>query len=157
MINDTLKEEMKNKNMKNIEKINIGTVKTWDIEKMTGYKPRTTFYEDFSIADHFGSLEVRETSVRDTYYRAFNTWKNNIEYMTELVMVLNWKFWEHYRRNYYRLAEMYDELWREADCWVVDHFDGDDLQYYFGIEKIYVSKRHKIRCDIIKEERRKKE
>lgn len=28
------------------------------------------------------------------------------------------------------LAEMYDELWRNADQWVVDHFDGDDLKYY---------------------------
>lgn len=75
---------------------NIGTIKikTWNIEAMTGYKPRTTFYEDFSIADHFGAL-----AVRDTYCRAFNAWQNNIEYMTELVMVLNWKIREHYRRK----------------------------------------------------------
>lgn len=25
---------------------------------------------------------------------------------------------------------MYDELWRKADEWVFDHFDGDDLQYF---------------------------
>lgn len=49
--------------------------------------------------------------------------------MTELVMVLNWKIAEHYRRNH-MLAEMYDELWRKADEWVLDHFDGDDLQYF---------------------------
>ena len=102
----------------------IKTGLMWNIESMTGYKPRTTFYEDFSIADHFGS-----TAIRDTYCRAFNAWQNNIEYMTELVMVLNWKISEHYRRNY-RLAEMYDELWRKADEWVYDHFDGDDLQYF---------------------------
>lgn len=30
------------------------TIKTWNIEEMTGYKPQTTFYEDFSIADCFG-------------------------------------------------------------------------------------------------------
>ena len=137
--------------MKNIETINIGTIKTWNIEEMTGYNPHTTFYEDFSIAEHLG-----RHSVSDNYCRAFNTWKNNIEYMTELVMVLNWKFWEHQTRNNYRLAEMYDELWKEADAFVVDHFDGDDLQYYFSIEKNYVSKRHKIRCDIIKAERRKR-
>lgn len=134
--------------MKNIEMINIGTIKTWSIEVLNGYTPRTTFYEDFSIADHFGTL-----AVRDTYCRAFNTWQNNIEYMTELVMVLNWKIWEHHSRNY-MLAEMYDELWRNADQWVLDHFDGDDLRYYirttdqvnlvFFIEKNYVSNRNKI-------------
>lgn len=68
-------------------------IKTWNIESMTGYKPRTTFYEDFSIADHFGG-----PAIRDTYCRAFNAWQNNIEYMAELVMVLNWKIGEHYSR-----------------------------------------------------------
>lgn len=47
-------------------------IKTWNIESMTGYKPRTTFYEDFSIADHFGG-----PAIRDTYCRAFNAWQNN--------------------------------------------------------------------------------
>ena len=31
------------------------TIKTWNIEELTGYKPFTTFYEDFSIADAFGT------------------------------------------------------------------------------------------------------
>ena len=103
---------------------NIRTIRMWNIESMTGYKPRTTFYEDFSIADAFGG-----SAIRDTYCRAFNAWQSNIEYMTELVMVLNWKIAEHYRRNNI-LAEMYDELWSKADEWVLDHFDGDDLQYF---------------------------
>ncbi len=112
--------------MKNIETINIGPIKTWNIEAMTGYKPRTTFYEDFSIADHFGG-----PAVRDTYCRAFNAWQNNIEYMTELVMVLNWKIFEHDHSRNWMLVELYDELWRKANEWVLDHFDGEDLQYYF--------------------------
>lgn len=103
---------------------NIGTIKVWNIESMTGYKPRTTFYEDFSIADQFGA-----PTICDTYCRAFNKWQNNIEYMTELVMVLNCKIWEHNSRNH-MLAEIYDELCRKADEWVLDHFDGDDLQYF---------------------------
>ena len=103
---------------------NIGTIKVWNIEAMTGYKPRTTFYEGFSIADNFGS-----SAVRDTYCRAFNAWQNNIEYMTELVMVLNWKIWENHSGKY-MLAEIYEELWRKAEEWVLDHFDGDDLQYF---------------------------
>lgn len=47
-----------------METINIGTIKTWNIEAMTGYKPRTTFYEDFSIADHFGGLQF-ETHIAE--------------------------------------------------------------------------------------------
>lgn len=104
---------------------NIRTIKVWNIKELTGYTPRTTFYEDFSIADQFGVM-----AIRDTYCRAFNAWQNNIEYMTELVMVLNWKILEHHKSiNVY--VELYDELWRKTDEWVVDHFEGDDLQYYF--------------------------
>lgn len=36
-------------------------IKTWNIEAMTGYKPKTTFYEDFSIADRFGAAAVKDT------------------------------------------------------------------------------------------------
>ena len=52
---------------------NIGTIKVWNIEAMTGYKPRTTFYEDFSIADAFGG-----TAIRDTYCRAFNAGRTTL-------------------------------------------------------------------------------
>ena len=40
-------------------------IKTWNIEEMTGYTPKTTFYEDFSIADAFGI-----SAIKDTYRRA---------------------------------------------------------------------------------------
>ena len=29
------------------------TIKDWKIEELTGYKPISTFYTDFSIADNF--------------------------------------------------------------------------------------------------------
>ena len=44
-------------------------VPDWNIEKLTGYKPITTYYSDFSIAEKFGLKEVE-----NTYRRAF---KNN--------------------------------------------------------------------------------
>ena len=49
-----------------------------------GYTPQTTFWEDFSIADPFG-LEA----VQDTFNRAFEEWKSDHIYLTELVLVLN--------------------------------------------------------------------
>lgn len=61
-------------------------VKTWNIEAMTGYKPISTFYEDFSIADAFG-----ESAIRGTYKRAMASWKTDYKMLTELVMALNWK------------------------------------------------------------------
>lgn len=101
----------------------------WNIEAITGYTPKTTFYEDFSIADVFGV-----EAVKDTYERAFGAWKDDAEYLTELVMVLNWKIWEHNAKNSdinIELTKLYDKLWRTADEYAVTHLTGDDLSYFF--------------------------
>ena len=66
----------------------------WRIEELTGYKPKTTFYTDFSIAEWFGI-----DAVKDTYERAFKEWKSDYIYLTELAMCLNWKSWEHSQKN----------------------------------------------------------
>ena len=50
-------------------------IKNWNIEEMTGYKPITTFYQDFSIADNFGI-----NAIKDTFKRAFNEWKDDISF-----------------------------------------------------------------------------
>lgn len=99
-------------------------IKTWNIEEMTGYKPQTTFYEDFSIADAFGTR-----AVRDTFNRAFREWKEDYKFLTELVMVLNWKIWEHYDRNNL-LGMLYNELWEKADGYAVNHLKGEELSYF---------------------------
>jgi hypothetical protein len=44
----------------------------------------TTFWSDFSIADPFG-----KDAVRDTFNRAFEEWKSDFRYLTDLVIVLN--------------------------------------------------------------------
>lgn len=100
------------------------TIANWNIEQMTGYKPKTTFYTDFSIADHFGKEAIMET-----YERAFNQWKHNVEYVTELSMALNWKIWEHHTKNE-SIARLYDTLWRKIDKWCMENLKGDDISYY---------------------------
>lgn len=100
-------------------------IKNWNIQAMTGYKPQTTFYTDFSIADNFGL-----TAIKDTFKRAFDSWKGNHIYLTELVMALNWKIWEHYETNK-RIAELYNELWQKADEYAVNNLKGEQLKYYY--------------------------
>lgn len=100
------------------------TIKTWNIEELTGYKPFTTFYEDFSIADAFGV-----SAIKDTYKQAFKNWKSDYKYITEFIMALNWKIHEHYGGNN-SYAEVYDELWCEADEWAMENLKGEALQYY---------------------------
>lgn len=101
------------------------TIKDWDIEAETGYKPKTTFYTDFSIAENSGVA-----AVKDTYNRAFSEWKDNVEYLTELVMVINWKAWEHYITNE-SLCDVYIELFDKSDSYAIENLKGDDLEYYY--------------------------
>lgn len=91
-----------------------------------GYEPKTTFWGDFSIADKFGV-----EAIKDTFERAFNEWKGNHIYLTELVMVLNHKLWVWYDRQDYEKAEIYDQLWRKADDYAQENLKGDELQYFY--------------------------
>ena len=90
-----------------------------------GYTPQTTFWEDFSIADPFG-LEA----VQDTFNRAFEEWKSDHIYLTELVLVLNWKIWQHYESNE-ELARLYNTLWETADAYACDNLEGEELAYFY--------------------------
>lgn len=103
----------------------IMKIKTWNIEAQTGYKPRTTFYEDFSIADAFGVDAVKDTYKRGIKNAKFMGYKD----LTEFVMVLNWKIWEHYNTND-QLATVYNDLWQKAVDFAFKHLKGEELQYY---------------------------
>lgn len=97
----------------------------WTIQQETGYEPKTTFWDDFSIADVYGTA-----GVKDTFNRAFREWKKNTTFLTELVLVLNWKIWQHYESNK-QLALLYNELYSKADEYAYTHLKGDDLKYYY--------------------------
>ncbi len=112
----------------NKQLINLGgkiKITQWNPEALNGYKPFTTFWADFCIAEAFGVK-----AVKDTFKACLRGWGDNIQYFTELVLVLNHKLWEHYGRGNKALARAYDEIWREAVDYVYDNFSGEDLQYY---------------------------
>lgn len=94
---------------------------------VNGYETQTTFWEDFSIADMFGA-----EAVKDTFNRAFKGWKDNYIYLTELVMVLNWKVWQHYENNE-PLAKLYQELWQKADYYACNNLKDEEAEYFFRV------------------------
>ena len=98
----------------------------WNVEAELGYKPITTFWQDFSMADVLGGK-----AVRDTFNRAFKEWQNNYKYLTELVMVLNHKIWQHYNEKNFALSGLYNSLWEEADTWACANLFGDEADYYY--------------------------
>ena len=101
------------------------TIKRFDSESFCGYKQITTFFEDFSIADIFGVK-----AIKDTYRNAFNSWKHDYKYLTELVMVLNWKSWEHADNAQY--CELYADLFYKCRDYAYDTLKGEELTYFFN-------------------------
>ena len=96
--------------------------------RATGYTPKTTFWQDFAIAE---ADAVR--GVRETYERIMNEWSDNYIYLTELVMVLNWNIWYWYKGEscYAKdLTEAYNELWEKTSEYALDHLQDDELDYY---------------------------
>ena len=89
------------------------------------YTTFTTFWDDFSVADIFG-----RSAVQDTFNRAFNEWKSDYKYLTELVMILNWKCW-YWTNICSALADLYEELYYKADGYACENLKGDELRYYY--------------------------
>lgn len=100
----------------------------WRVEEFCGYVPKTTFWDDFWIGYMFGG----EAGVRDTFKRAFAEWKDNVEYVTELVMVLNHLgdiWWEKSKR----VARLFYGLFEEVYDWCREHLVGEDREYFYRV------------------------
>lgn len=98
------------------------------VQLANGYSFVSTFGDDFAIANHFG-----KDAIRDTFNRAFEEWKTNHVYLTELVIITNlylWKFWREGNDEY---ARLYDELWRKADEYAVNNLKGEELEFFYWV------------------------
>ena len=95
---------------------------------INGYETFTTFWKDFSIADIFGIH-----AIKDTYTRAFNEWKHDYKYLTELVLVLNWRCWHFYDKGNDEYSQLYAHLYYEAAEYACENLSGEAARYYFEI------------------------
>lgn len=101
-----------------------------NLGSLTGYERKTTFYADLSIAEWFGI-----DSVRETYDRVMKDWIEDVEYITEFVLCLNWKCWEHYYNGNEKLSVLYNDLYRKADEYFLEHYKNDRkaIDYYYEV------------------------
>lgn len=114
----------------NIIQYAVACEANWKINmaEITSYKPFTTFYYDFSIADCFGVK-----AIIDTYIKASKEWKNDVKYFTEFVIVLNHKSWQHHAENNDTLVQLYSELYYKARDLALKNFKDDELSYFLEI------------------------
>ncbi len=96
------------------------------LEKMLDYKFESTFWEEFSIAEDYGAEGVKEH-----YDLVFEQWKDNLKFLTELVLVLNIKIFIWFGVDD-TIGKTYDQLWKETDQYALDTLTGNDLHYYLS-------------------------
>ena len=79
---------------------------SWALANEIGYKPITTFWEDFSIAEKFGSRSIEETAER-----CFKEWKHDYKYLNSVESIydnLDIKNFESI--TFYSIKEFKDKL-----------------------------------------------
>ena len=94
----------------------------------SGYERKTTFFSDLSIAECYGIK-----SIKDTYRRVKKHWLDDITYITEFCMCLNWKSWEWGERGNGELTKLYTKLYYELDELITSHYESrpNELEYYY--------------------------
>lgn len=103
-------------------------MQTIKVLKLPGETVTTTFWQDFSIADAFGIK-----AIKDTFNTAFESWKHDYRYLTNLVVTLNYKSWEHDEAEREDYVETYVELYEKARNYACENLKGKEFDYYFSI------------------------
>ena len=99
------------------------------LAKFTSWRPKTSAWQSFSIAE-----QISEREVNDTYKRLFNQMKDDYQLLTELVMVLNHKMFQHSEiPGHRRLCELYGNLFESADGYAMKTLKDDQLSYFLSI------------------------
>lgn len=95
--------------------------------------------EKFNMAEEKGNVEIRKA-----FNSTFREWKDNYEYLTELVLILNRKIWQWWTisKKYHETAmdishlcavnrvKLYYELREQADSYACDNLTGEELSYF---------------------------
>lgn len=117
-------------------------IPAWTMADAIGYEPKTTFWQDFCIAERFGA-----DAIKDTFNRAFREWKTLPVYLTEMALVLNHRGWVWYTvANRLResdneqergkadiakwISGIYFDHYNEVVNWARDNYAGEDLEYF---------------------------
>ena len=99
------------------------------LSTFTDWRPTTQAWQSFSIAEG-----ISEREINDTYKRLFKEMKGDCKLLTELVMVLNHKTFQHNEiPGHRRICELYSNLFETADSYALNTLKGDDLSYFLCV------------------------
>ena len=92
-----------------------------NLAETSGRERKTTFMSDLSVGEWVSSWN----GVFDTTLNAATSWRDNVEYMAEFVLCLNWKSWEHHGRGNVNWSRFYALLFEGVRDLMYDYYEGD--------------------------------
>ena len=98
----------------------------WRMAKDINYQPKTNFW------DMFTEVEPKEEKIKQLAETLFKKYENDYKALTELVMVINHKSWEHSNHNTV-LSILYSNLYYKYDQMAMKVLDKnkETIEYYF--------------------------
>lgn len=95
------------------------------LSQFTDWRPENLYWQRFSIAEEYGKKEVEQV-----YKEILSEAKDKYKAMTELVMVLNHKSWQHCENTgNSELCNLYAKLFYKAKDYAENTLKGDELRY----------------------------
>lgn len=99
------------------------------LAQFTDWRPKTLYWQRFSIAEEYGKEEIE-----NVYKEIFKEAKRDYKKLTELVMVLNHKTFQHCKNLIYSTScEVYASLYKTTAKYACNHLTGDELRYYLDV------------------------
>lgn len=92
------------------------------LRELSGRERQTTFMSDLSIGEWCESWR----GVFDTTRRALTEWRDNVEFMAEFVLCVNWKSWEHHANEHPNWMKFYALLYEGVRDLMYEYYEGDD-------------------------------
>lgn len=104
----------------------------WELAKQIDYEPVSNFWEQFTEIEIKSNIE--EDDFRDLAETLFQAYKNNIIFLTELILVINHKCWYWFENNNGELAKIYSLLYYEYDSFALNYIEKNmtqkEITYY---------------------------
>jgi hypothetical protein len=99
------------------------------LSQFTDWRPTTLYWQRFSIGEKYGVDEVEEV-----YNDIFNAAKNDYKLLTELVMILNHKTWQHCEELIdSKFCKTYEDLYYKTRKYALDSLKNDELKYFLDV------------------------
>ena len=91
------------------------------LKDLKGEERKTTFMSDLSIGEWCGMK-----GALDTIKNAVSEWRDDVEYMAEFILCVNWKAWEHAARENKNWVNFWSFVYEQVRDLMYDYYSGDD-------------------------------